>query len=88
MTNDSNVRRTIEERQETQWFDAEVRPIVAADDGMLITGRTHSLWFVGRVAAGGELIVPLPGAAPGEPDIAASLVVVYALLDPPLRIRD
>jgi hypothetical protein len=84
---DQNARQTIVERQETQWFDAEVRPLVAADDGMLIAGRTHSLWFVGRVAAGGELIVPLPGAAPGEPDIAASLVVVYALLDPPVRTR-
>lgn len=71
----------------TRWFDADVRPIAASDDGMIIVGRTHSLWFVGRVAAGGELIVPLPGAAAGDPDIATSLVVVYALLDPPVPLR-
>lgn len=54
---------------------------------MIIVGRTHSLWFVGRVAAAGELIAPLSGFDAGEPDIAASLVVVYALLDPPVPLR-
>lgn len=88
MKNDNYNRQTIAEHGTTQWFDAEVRPLVAADDGMLVVGRTHSLWFVGRVTAGGETIMPLPGAAQGDPDIDASLVVVYALLDPPLRVGD
>lgn len=70
----------------TRWFDADVRPITAADNGMIVVGRTHSLWFVGRVADGGQLVVPLPGAAAGDPDIATSLVIVYALLDPPVPL--
>lgn len=78
-------RLMIAEPPSTQWYESAVRPIVAADNGMLVVGRTGSHWFVGQVTAAGTLIEPLP-AANGAP-VETESVIVYTLLDPPVRLR-
>ncbi len=79
-------RLVIGEPRETQWYEAGVRPIVAADDGLLVVGRTGSHWFVGQVSAAGSLINPLPTPG-GSVPIETKVVIVYTLLDPPVRLR-
>jgi hypothetical protein len=76
----------LEEPRETQWYEAAVRPIVAADDGLLVVGRTRSHWFVGQVTAAGATINPLPTTGDSLP-LETTTVIVYTLLDLPVRLR-
>lgn len=78
-------RQTIAESFPTQWYDSDIRPIVAADDGKLVVGRTGSQWFVGRIEEDGSLIERLSVDGTGTEPIPVWSVVAYALLDPPVE---
>lgn len=75
----------IAEPPATQWYECAVRPIVAADNGMLVVGRTSDHWFVGQITAAGTLIEPLSTADGAS--VETQSVIVYTLLDPPVRLR-
>lgn len=71
------------------WHQTKDRPIVAADKGRMVVGRSDESWLVGMIATDewGPIIKRLGWNEIDGGTVSARILDVYMLLDPP-TVRD